>query len=72
MSLASSLATTVIISWVLVVVWIANAWFAGSTARRKGRSFAIYFVAALIVGPVLGLLVTLFALLVPARQVSPS
>ena len=59
------------IGLVLIVLWFGVAWFAGSTARRKGRNFAAYFVVALIVGPVLGLLVALVALVIPARQVSP-
>jgi hypothetical protein len=49
---------------VCVVLLIATA--AGSIAQRKGRTFWLYFVAALIVGP----LALLGALLLPRRRIA--
>lgn len=44
---------------VVVVVWIGGAVLVGRLAERKGRSFAVYFVASLILGWWLPLLAAL-------------
>ncbi|HEY4452456.1 MAG TPA: hypothetical protein VGN13_12785 [Solirubrobacteraceae bacterium] len=49
---------------VLVVIWIGPAILAGRIAERKGREFAVYVIAGLIVGP----LVLLISLVLPRRR----
>lgn len=49
---------------VVLGVYFAQAYLAGRVADRKGRSFALYVIAALIVGP----LVLVGALLLPRSR----
>ncbi len=48
-----------------MAVVLLQAWLAGRVAQRKGRPFRLYFVAALIVGP----LALFGALLLPRRRI---
>ncbi len=48
----------------VLAAWTAQAALAGYLATRKGRSFNVWTVAALIIGP----FVILLALLVPQRR----
>lgn len=49
---------------VVLAVWIGPAYLAGRVANRKGRSFGLYMVAGLVIGP----LVLLGTLLLPRSR----
>jgi hypothetical protein len=49
---------------VVLAVWIGPAYLAGRVANRKGRSFGLYMVAGLLIGP----LVLLGTLLLPRSR----
>jgi hypothetical protein len=49
----------------ICLVILLPAYLAGRLARRKGRPFALYFVAGLVLGP----LALLIALLLPRRRI---
>jgi hypothetical protein len=49
---------------VVLAVWIGPAYLAGRVADRKGRSFGLYMVAGLLIGP----LVLLGTLLLPRSR----
>jgi hypothetical protein len=48
----------------LIVFWVAPAHLAGRIARSKERSFGVYFVAGLLIGPIS----LLAALILPNRR----
>jgi membrane protein DedA with SNARE-associated domain len=48
----------------VLVIIVLPGYLAGRVARAKGRQFALYFCAALIVGP----LALLIALILPRRR----
>jgi hypothetical protein len=52
----------------LLVIWFGVAWLAGWAARRKDRSFAVWAVAAIILGPGFGVILTLVALALPRSK----
>jgi MFS family permease len=54
----------VVLLLALLVFYFGQAYFAGRVADRKGRSFSLYVVAALIVGP----LVLIVALVLPRSR----
>jgi hypothetical protein len=49
----------------VLAIWIGPAILAGRIAERKGRSFAVYLIASLLIGWPISLLA---ALLVPRRR----
>jgi hypothetical protein len=55
----------VILLLVLIVLWIGPAVVAARLAERKGRSFAVYLIASLIIGWPIPLIA---ALIVPTRR----
>jgi hypothetical protein len=54
----------VVLLLALIVLWVAPAVWAGRLAERKGRSFAVYLIASLLIGWPIPLLA---ALIVPGR-----
>jgi hypothetical protein len=48
----------------LIVFWVAPAHLAGRVARSKERSFGVYLVAGLLIGPI----TLLAALILPSRR----
>jgi hypothetical protein len=68
---ASGLSNPVHVALLLVLlgIWLGGAWLAAASARRSGRSFAVYLIAGLIFGPAVDVLVLLLAALLPARRV---
>jgi MFS family permease len=48
----------------VLLIIVLPAYLAGRVARRKGRTFGVYFAAGLIVGP----LALLIALILPRRR----
>lgn len=51
---------------VVLAFYFGQAYLAGWVADRKGRNFAVYLVAGLIIGP----LVLLIALVLPRRRLA--
>jgi hypothetical protein len=51
----------VVLLLALLAFWIAPAYYAGRVADGKGRSFGVYLVAGLVIGP----FVLVVALLLP-------
>ena len=49
---------------VVIVIWFGPAYVAGRVADRKGRSFGLYLVAGLLIGPI----VLIGALLLPRSR----
>jgi hypothetical protein len=54
---------------VILLLWIGPSYLVGRLAGRKGRSFGMFFAAALVL---FWPLVLLFALVIPARRYSPT
>jgi hypothetical protein len=50
----------------VLAFYFGQAYLAGRVAASKGRSFAVYVVAALIIGPV----IPLIALVLPRRRLA--
>ena len=51
----------VVVLLIVLAVYFGQAYLAGRVADRKGRNFAVYLVAGLIIGP----LILLIALVLP-------
>jgi MFS family permease len=58
----------VVVLLALIVLWIVLAVLAGQIADRKGRSRRVYVIAVVLVGPVIGPVVVLIALVMPRRR----